>query len=749
MLHQYNTHNPNNPKTVTPNLSIFTDFASKLNDEEILEKVQTPSEFFAYMRNKKERDEKEKGDKKVAQKVNTIEINESIVMYGMSERREDAIIPVDVQNGTVTNVVKYVQDEDIDHNNNNKEKQNTNNSNEKTSMESDRNKVQGPTPLVSSIGIGLHVDTGVILDSSILEFHDSLRNINMDSCHRYVNNTNNNDDGKYNDNTNNNNDGKYNDNTNNDNNNNNNNNGNIIQSVMQDKNAILHINEDDECQSDDSLGGLRQCASFQKSRLARIRTPEYSPRLVYTVKDKEKEKEKEKKREQNSSHPHKQGRGQGIGQERGLVINDFGSSESTVTIESALDVRVTNIHTGKKSFSFTTDKKSESDGVLSGSVKNMYSTHPYITLNSSPITSTPIATATPTATAVLTKGIASSNGSVNVNGKKETTQEVFALRSALGYQSTDGSPSSDSTAAAKEKGQGKGKGQGQGYRGTSLTDTGSESESTEKSHSTDSDSRTNYSHGLDLIQLANESNDSYDGRSDKEGGMDRAEERERERERHISGDRGEEGDCSGGSHKSTSFKAPYRYLRSKTLKDRDRSMKEEKNRSRSSSRSRDYDENNEDSKPRSASRSLSPPPPPSTHTTHHNDITSIHTSSLSSSSPLPSTINPSQPTPPKASIDSYFNDFISPSPPSGTARPVSPSLLHSTPLSPLYSPLFPNGIPKMSLPFNASSAEDVEIEIRRRMDPGPNSGMSHVTLLKSPLLFCSGFPYFGLTAITE
>ena len=218
--------------------------------------------------------------------------------------------------------------------------------------------------------------------------------------------------------------------------------------------------------------------------------------------------------------------------------------------------------------------------------------------------------------------------------------------------------------------------------------------------------------------------------------MDRAEvrERERERERHISGDRGEEGDSSGGSHKSTSFKAPYRYLRSKTLKDRDRSMKGEKNRSRSSSRSRDYDDNNEDSKPRSASRSLSPPPPPSTHTTHHNNINSLHTSSLSSSSPLPSTINPSQPTPPKASIDSYFNDFISPSPPSGTARPVSPSLLHSTPLSPLYSPLFPNGIPKMSLPFNASSVEEVEKEIRRRMDSGPNSGMTSLFLSD---LFCS------------
>lgn len=683
------TLNTNSPETVTTNLSIFTDFASKLKDEEILEKVQTPSEFFAYMRNKKERDEREKVDKRDADEKKEIEIKGNIrdnarCLYemnidreenGPTERGDDAFMKVDGKNRKSTATgEKDARDREIDDYSNSKGIQKTNNYNE-----SDRNKVQVP-----SSSISLRMDAGGTLDPSILEFQDSLLNINMDSCHEYNQNAKNgNDKNKKQDNIHEN-----------------------IKSIMQDKILTLHIGED-ECHSDDSLGGLRQSASFQKSRLARIGAAEYSPRLVYAVKDKEKEKERKKEKEHNSSLP--------IAQGQGLVMADFGSSESTVTIESALDVRAMN--TGKKSFSFTTDKISESDGVLAGTVGNDFSSHPYVPLNSSPIIPPP----TPSAATVMT-GTSASN--MNVHVDKKVTQEVFALRSALGYQSTDGSPSSDSTAA---KMKGKGMGIRQGERGASLTDSCSDSEGTANSNSTGSERRINYSRGLDLMQLANESSlDDYIGRSEKER---RGEEKEREGERNREGQNdGKGGEEEGESNKSASFKAPYRYLRSKTL----RSREAEKNRSRSSSRSREHDENGENSNSRTVYRSLSPPPPPSTHTAHPTDVLPLLHGippAPSSSSSLPFSVRSSQPTPPRAAIDSYFNDFISPSPPSGTARPVSPSLLHSNPLSPLYSPLFPNGLPKRSLPFNSSSVEEAEREIRRRMDSRPYSGMSHVTLL--------------------
>ena len=686
------TLNTNNPETVTTNLSIFTDFASKLKDEEILEKVQTPSEFFAYMRNKKERDEREKVEKREADKRKEIEIKGNIrnnarclfemnidrEINGPTERGDDAFIKVDGKNRISTATgERHGRDREINDHSNSKGIQKTNNYNE-----SDRNKVQVP-----SSSISLRMDADGTLDPSILEFQDSLVNISMDSCHEYNQDANNdNDENKKQDNTHEN-----------------------IKSIMQDKILTLHIDED-ECHSDDSMGGLRQSASFQKSRLARIGTAECSPRLVYAVKDKEKEKEKkekEKEKERNSSLP--------IAQGQGLVMGDFGSSESTVTTESALELRATN--TGNKSFSFTTDKKSESDGVLAGTVGNDFSSHPYISLNSSPVIPPP----TPSAAIVMT-GTSASNLNVHVN--KKVTQEVFALRSALGYQSTDGSPSSDSTAA---KMRGKGKGIGQGERGASLTDSCSDSEGTANSNSTGSESHINYSRGLDLMQLANESSlDDYIGRSEKERrGEEKEREGERKREGQDNGERGKEGE---ESNKSASFKAPYRYLKSKTL----RSREAEKNRSRSSSRSREYDENGGNSNSRTVCRSLSPPPPPSTHTAHPNDVLPLlHgiPQAPPSSSSLPSSVGPSQPTPPRAPIDSYFNDFISPSPPSGTARPVSPSLLHSNPLSPLYSPPFPNGLPKVSLPFNSSSVEEAEKEIRSRMDSRPYSGMSHVTLL--------------------
>ena len=60
-------------KRTSSRLSVFTDFSNKLKDEEILEKLVTPAEFFAYMKFKKERDKYEKDEKKMKENLELIE----------------------------------------------------------------------------------------------------------------------------------------------------------------------------------------------------------------------------------------------------------------------------------------------------------------------------------------------------------------------------------------------------------------------------------------------------------------------------------------------------------------------------------------------------------------------------------------------------------------------------------------------------------------------------------------------------